>query len=72
MEGTTMHPDHLVMLARLRLAEAEEQHRHRRGLSPRPRPPGRLRHRLANALVRVAARLADEPLVVSPHRAGAR
>jgi hypothetical protein len=69
MEGSKMnHPDHLMMITRLRLAEAERQHRHREGLARRPRPPGRARQRVANTLVRLAARLTDEPVVALPHR----
>ena len=75
MEGSTMqhhHPQHLMMLYHQRLGDAVRAHQHREGLARRPRPPGRLRNRAAQVLVRVAVRLANEPVVVLPDRAPVR
>lgn len=74
-----MHPETGLYLHRLRVAEVEQrrqrraglpERRRRAGLRQRPRPPGRVRVRVATALVQVAARLTREPVVVVPHRAG--
>lgn len=61
-----MHPDPLFALAS-QIARADREHAAlRRALLPRPRPPSRLRRRTAQLLVRAAARLAQEPVVVLP------
>ncbi len=65
------HPEHLYLLYRQRVADADRHHRRLEGLAPRPRPPGRLRRQAADLLVRLAARLADEPMVALPQRADA-
>jgi hypothetical protein len=64
-----MHPEQQYLLAQLRLADDARRRDLRHGLPGRPRPPGRrVRSRAATLLVRVAARLTDEPLVVVPRR----
>ncbi|WP_052667994.1 hypothetical protein [Nitriliruptor alkaliphilus] len=60
-----MHLD-LFALATERTAERTARAARRRELLLQPRPPGRWRHRVGAALVRVGARLTDEPVIALP------
>jgi hypothetical protein len=66
-----MHPDQLHMIATLRIREDRDRARieRLRTSRQRARPPGRLRHAAASALVRLAARLADDAVQPLPRRA---
>ncbi len=63
-----MHPDTLFQLAALRREDRLLDADRRRHVRRRPRPPSRVRQRLAIRLVRIAARLTDEPVVAFPRR----
>jgi anaerobic selenocysteine-containing dehydrogenase len=63
-----MHPDMLFQIAQLERDDQLRNADRRRHVHRRPRPPSRLRRQLAAQLVRLAARLTDEPVPAFPRR----
>jgi hypothetical protein len=61
-----MHPEQLRILLLVPPQTPPLRDDRPGGRPPRARPPSRLRRRAARALVRLAARLSDEPLAVAP------
>jgi hypothetical protein len=57
-----MHPEHLLMVTKMRMQEDRRAAAVRRQHPRRPRPPSRVRASVASNLVRLAARVADEPV----------
>jgi len=57
-----MHPELTHLEAQLRVNDALDDFHRRRQHPRRPRPPSRWRAAVASRLVRLAARVADEPV----------